>query len=348
MEAKGDHSLNYLTKRLLLMIPTLLGITLINFTILQLAPGGPIESLIARIRYSGVQTMSKASSVDQSYVSEDVILQLKKKYGFDKPLWKRYLIWLKNLIHLDFGESHIYGKKVIDVILSKVKVSFTYGALSLVITYFICIPWAYLNVLVPRTQGISSFILFFFYSIPSYILGIILIIIFASGQYFSFFPMSGWMSLGLEDASSWEQFKDISWHLILPLICLTIHQLAALTLLFKRALLQEGPKAYIITAQAKGYSYEEAMIKHGFRNAFMILLPSFSGLILSFLGSNVLIEKLFNLDGLGKLFYDAALDRDYPLIMAQIVLSTLILLVVQLIIDFLYSWLDPRIRLGKS
>jgi microcin C transport system permease protein len=347
---------NYIVKRLLLFVPTFLGVITLNFAVIQLAPGGPVENFMARTKFSSGEGSGGGSSSgagDSGRASQGggesskaVIEELKKKYGFDKPLHVRYWIWLKSVATLDFGYSHTFGQPVMDVIKSKFPVSIRFGVVSFLISYLVCIP---LGVAKAMKDGSkfdvsSSLAIFFLYSIPSFMLAILLIVFFAGGRYFDWFPMGGMTSLDSETWSSWARFKDQVWHMVLPLICFTIGSFTTLTLLMKNSIIEEVRKDYIRTARAKGNTEFTVLFKHAMRNALIPIATGIGGIFGVFFASNLLLEKIFNLDGFGKLFYDAALQRDYPVLMAQVVIGAGLGLTGQIISDLTYVLVDPRIN----
>jgi microcin C transport system permease protein len=346
-------SFEYLLRRLLLMVPTFLGITLISFIAIQAAPGGPVEAYIAKVKFSGgggdgggaaaagVQTSRTGA------VTEKVIEELKKQYGFDKPMHIRYLLWLKSIVTADFGYSHTFGRRVTELIASKFPVSVRFGLGSLIISYVVCIPLGILKALKDGTRfdWLTSLVIFFLYSIPAFVLGIVLIVFFAGGRYFDWFPMGGLSSLDSETWSSWAQLKDQLWHMVLPMACYVIGSFASLTILMKNSIIEEIEKDYVRTARAKGLSQRAVLMKHAMRNAIMPLAVGVGGIIAVFFTSNLLIEQIFNLDGFGKLFYDAALQRDYPVMLAQIVIGAVLLQLGTLLSDLTYTLIDPRVSL---
>ena len=341
------------------MIPTFLGITLVNFGFVQLAPGGPIESFIAKIKFSGggdgdggqsgAGSHASSASGSKSVVTQEVIEELKKRYGFDKPIYERYWIWLRNTVTLEFGYSYAFGKPVMEVISSKFPVSVRFGVAGFLITYLVCIPLGIIKALKDGTvfDTGSSVLIFILYSIPYYMLAIVLIHVFAGGSYFEFFPLGGIESLDGETLPFWARIKDQLWHMILPLTCFVVNSFATLTLLMKNSIVEEISKDYMRTARAKGVSETMAVLKHSLRNALVPLATGIGGIIAVFFTSNLLIERIFNLDGFGKLFFDAALQRDYPLLMAQVALGAVIGLFAQLISDVAYVIVDPRINYSK-
>lgn len=343
--------LTYIIRRLMLLIPTFLGITIISFAIFQLAPGGPVESFIAQMKYAGASSGSGASAgggesnQSKATATAEVIAELNKKYGFDKPIHERYLIWLGNVIRLDFGYSYTYGKPVTELIASKIPVSARFGLASFLLAYLVCIPLGILKALRDgsRFDLASSFVIFVMYSIPTYMLGIVLIFFFAGGSHWDIFPLGGIASLDAEKLSVWEQIKDQLWHMVLPLICFTIAGFARMTILMKNSLLDEVSKDYVRTARAKGLSEHMVIGKHALRNSLIPMATDIGEFVTVFFASNLLIEQIFNLDGFGKLFYDAALSRDYPLLMGSVFIGAGLSLIARLISDIAYVLVDPRI-----
>ena len=344
--------LTYILRRLILLVPTFLGITVISFAVFQLAPGGPVENYLAQIRYSTAGSGASSSTTAQgdgaknTGTSAEVLAELNRKYGFDKPLHERYLIWLKNVVVLDFGYSYTYGKPVTELIVSKLPVSIRFGVTSFLIAYLVCIPLGVAKALRDGSafDGVSSLIIFVMYSIPAYMLGIVLIFFLAGGSYLSLFPLGGINSVDSEHLSFLARLKDSIWHMILPLICFTIGGFARLTVLMKNSLIEEIRKDYVRTARAKGLSEKIVIWKHAFRNSLIPMTTDIGELITIFFASNLLIEQIFNLDGFGKLFYDAALSRDYPLLMGSVFIGAGLGLIGRLISDLAYVVVDPRIN----
>lgn len=340
--------ISYILKRLLLIIPTFIGITIICFAIFQAAPGGPIESYISNLKFAGAGDSSESSGGhrdSQTSATSEVIEELKKKYGFDKPLHERYLIWLGNVSRLDFGYSYTFGQPVIDLIASKLPVSVRFGIASFLLAYLICIP---LGIYKAQRDGSffdasSSFVVFLMYSIPPYMLGILLIFFFAGGSFLDWFPLGGIQTLDSETWPLWERVKDQMWHMVLPLACFTVTSFARMTVLMKNSIIEEIEKDYIRTARAKGLSEKVVIWKHALRNSLIPLTTDIGDLIALFFTSNLLIERIFNLDGFGKLFFDAALSRDYPLMMGSVFIGTALALIARLISDVAYVLVDPRI-----
>lgn len=331
------------------MIPTLLGITLVTFVIINLAPGSPIEQRIQQIKFGsmggGGGSASGGDHSNSSGVSEEVIEALKRQYGFDKPVHIRYFIWLKNLAKFDFGESFTYEEPVIDVIKSKLPVSLQFGVVSLICSYIVCV---LLGVLKAVKHGsifdhVTSFLLFVMYSIPSFMLAILLIVYFAGGSFFNWFPMGELYSDGYYDMTLWGKIVDRVHHFILPLICYMIGTFTVLTMLMKNSLLDEIKKDYIRTARAKGVPEKTVYLKHALRNALIPIVTGIGGFISVFFVGSILLETIFQLDGMGLLSYKSILQRDYNVIMGLIFIQSLLMLVGNLISDLAYITVDPRI-----
>jgi microcin C transport system permease protein len=330
----------YLIKRFLLVLPTLFGITIVVFVIINLAPGSPIEQKIQQIRFAG--GMDGAEKTD---VSQEVINALKEQYGFDKPVLERYWIWLKNLSRMDFGESFSYEEPVVDVILSKFPVSIQFGVVSFILTYLVCIP---LGVWKAVRNGsamdwVTSILLLIMYSIPSFMLAILLIVYLAGGSFLDIFPIGGLYSDNYESLSFGGKILDRIHHFILPLVCYMIGHFTTLTLLMKNSLLEEISKDYVRTARAKGVEEKWVYLKHALRNALIPIATGFGGFIGVFFAGSLLIEKIFQLDGIGLLSYNSTMSRDYNVIMGLVFIQSILFLIGNIISDILYVLIDPRI-----
>ena len=336
--------LTYILKRLLIMIPTLLGVTIVTFAIINLAPGSPVEQRIQQMKF-GMGGGSGGGADKSSAVSEEVIEALKKQYGFDKPVHIRYLIWLKNLSRLDFGESFTYEEPAIDVIVSKFPVSLQFGVISLIMSYLVSIILGVAKAVRHGTpfDYVTSFLLFVFYSIPGFMLGILLIVYFAGGSFYNWFPMGNLYSDNYYDLSLWGKFIDRVHHFILPLICYMIGSFTVLTMLMKNSLLDEVKRDYIRTARAKGVSEKMVFLKHALRNALIPVVTGIGGFLSVFFAGSILLETIFQLDGIGLLNYKSILQRDYNVIMGLIFIQSLLMLVGNLLSDLAYIAVDPRI-----
>src|SRR5262245_29883318 len=317
---------SYILKRLLLMLPTLFGIVLITFVILQMVPGGPVERMVAQLRTSqrageggGAHLATPASQHGRAEIKQEQEEYFQKLYGFDKPVHVQLFTWLVRLFTFDFGESYYTHKKVVDLVIEKLPVSVSLGAWSFLLTYLACIPLGIRKAVRhgSRFDAITSMLILIGYSIPGFVLGIFLIVLFGGGSFWSVFPLRGLTSDGFATFPWWHKVLDYLWHLVLPLTCEVIGSFAVLTLLTKNSFLDEIHRPYVQTARARGHSQRRALFKHIFRNASILLMLASPGssLALFFTGS-LLIETLFSLDGLGLLSYESIISRDYPVVMA--------------------------------
>ncbi len=328
------------------MIPTLFGVTIIVFIIINLAPGSPVEQKLQQLQFAGAAGGSGSSGGgDTAVVSEEVVEALKKQYGFDKPLHIRYFIWLKNLATLDFGESFTYEEPVTDVIMSKFPVSLQFGFASLFLSYLICIPLGVLKAIYDGTKFdyASSFVIMGMYSIPGFMLGILLIVFFAGGQFFDWFPAGDLYSDDYWDYGFFGRVADRLHHFILPCISYMISQFTVLTMLQKNSLLEEIKKDYIRTARAKGLPEKTVYLKHALRNALIPIVTGIGGFLSVFFAGSLLIETIFNLDGIGLLGFRSVLERDYNVIMGLTFIQSILMLLGNLISDLAYVLVDPRI-----
>ena len=338
---------DYILRRLLLIIPTLLGLTLIVFVIINLAPGSPVEQKIQQLRFGaqGAAGDSGDFSSRDSAVTQEVVEALKKQYGFDKPLHVRYWIWLKGVFTLDFGDSFTYEEPVIDVIVSKFPVSLQFGIISLILSYLVCIP---LGIAKARFDGspfdyASSFVIMAMYAIPGFMLGILLIVFFAGGQFLEIFPMGELFSDEYDDLSLWGRVWDRIVHFVLPLISYMVGSFTVLTMLQKNSLMEEIKKDYVRTARAKGLSEKVVVMKHALRNSLIPVVTGIGGFLSIFLAGSLFIEQVFNLDGIGLLGYQSILDRDYNVVMGVLFIQSVLMLFGNLISDLVYVLVDPRI-----
>lgn len=333
-----------------MMIPTLLGITLLCFVLINLAPGGPIEQKLAAMRFGGAGRGggggSGGGSAAGNYgVSAEVMEALKKQYGFDKPVIVRYGIWLKNIVLLDFGDSFATEEKVTDVIASKFPVSLQFGIISLILTYLICVPLGILKAVRDgsRFDMATSVFLMFLYSVPPLILGILLRVYLAGGQFGDWFPLGDLYSDNYFDLDFWGKVKDRIHHFILPLTCYVVGNFTVITFLMKNSLLEEIKLDYVRTARAKGLSEKTVIYKHALRNALIPIATGLSSFLAVFFAGSIIIEQIFNLDGMGLLGFKAALSRDYNVLMALIFFEAFISLIGRLLSDLTYVMIDPRI-----
>ena len=340
------------------MIPTLLGIMIINFALIQFVPGGPIEQIINQIEDGGSATDRFAGGADNPNPSEnsqyegarglpeDFIKELEKQFGFDKPAPERFLLMLVNYLKFDFGASYFRSIKVLDLIIEKMPVSITLGLWSTLIAYLISIPLGVRKAVRDgsRFDTLTSGFIIVAYAIPGFLFAILLLVLFAGGSYFQWFPLRGLTSEGFEDFSILRKISDYLWHITLPVIAATIASFATLTLLTKNSFLDEIKKQYVITARSKGLSENRVFFGHVFRNAMLIIIAGFPGAFIAiFFGSSLIIEIVFSLDGLGRLGFEAALNRDYPVLFGTLYIFGIMGLLVGLISDLMYIIVDPRI-----
>ena len=361
--------LNYILRRLLLMIPTLFGIMIINFVIIQFAPGGPVEQAIAeweghavdatsRFAGTGSDTNNVASS-DQGGSSKyrggqglrpEIIAQIEKQFGFDKPAHERFFLMMWNYIRFDFGESYFSDKRVSDLVIEKLPVSISLGLWSTLIIYCISIPMGIRKAVRDNSRfGIwTSAIIVAGYAIPGFLFAILLIVVFAGGQYLDWFPLRGLTSENFDELSAWGQVKDYFWHITLPVIAMSVAGFATITLLTKNSFLEEIRKQYVLTAKAKGLTRDQVLYGHVFRNAILIVVAGFPGaFVRAFFAGSIFVETVFSLDGLGLLALESITDRDYPVILGSLFIFGLMGLVLKLVTDILYVLVDPRIDFAR-
>lgn len=344
----------YLIRRFFAMIPTLFGITLIAFVIINLAPGSPIEQKLQQMRFGAAQAEGRgntsANSRGAQDVNQEVIEALKKQYGFDQPVHVRYAIWLKNLVKLDFGKSFTHEEPVMDVILRKMPVSIQFGLVSFFLSYLVCIPLGILKAVKngQRFDTMSSVLLFMGYSTPSFMLAILLIVLFGGGSFFDWFPINGLVSDGYESLGFLDKIGDRVQHFILPLTCYMVGSFATLTVLMKNSMLEEVKRDYVRTARSKGLPERRVLFKHALRNALIPLATGLGHFLSVFFAGSLLIETIFGLDGMGWLGYSSILQRDYNVIMGLLVIESFLYLFGNIISDFLYVAIDPRIDFRGS
>ena len=333
---------SYIIRRLLFMIPTLLGITIVLFTLIQFLPGGPVESYIAKIRHSlGSSGMSNTYEITQNEIEI-----LRSNFGYDQPAIIRYFQWLGNILQGDLGESFAYQEPVWDVIVRSIPISLFLGLTSFLLSYLICIPLGLKKTLKHGSYYdiFSSTLIFAGYVIPGYVLGLLLIIFLSGGSFLDLFPIGGMVSDDFEELSLLGQALDFLHHMTLPLVAYMASEFAFLTLLIKNSLLDEAPKNYMLTALAKGASYATALRKHALRNALIPLATRMSEIFTLIFTSSLLIEKVFNINGMGLLVYNSMLDRDYNVVLGIILLGSFLAMLGRLFSDILYVIIDPRIR----
>lgn len=348
----------YILRRLLFVIPTLIGIMIINFTLVQFVPGGPIEQIIAQVQGEGDVFEGIAgggsdlvSEGDDSYVGasglpKEFIEELEKEFGFDKPPVERFLNMMWDYIRLDFGESYFRRIDVVDLVIEKLPVSITLGLWSTLIAYIVSIPLGIRKAVKDGTafDTWTSGAIIVAYAIPGFLFAILLIVLFAGGSYWKIFPLRGLTSDGWEDFTLIGKAADYFWHIALPVIASTISAFATLTLLTKNSFLDEIKKQYVMTARAKGLTEGRVLYGHVFRNAMLIVIAGFPAVFIGvFFGGSLIIETIFSLDGLGRLGFEAAVARDYPVIFGTLFIFGIMGLVVGIISDLMYVFVDPRI-----
>ena len=371
----------YILRRLLLVIPTLLGVMVINFGLVQFVPGGPIEQVLARIEGDGDSIQSIAGTEDAAIDDEgsgyvgarglppEFLAELEVQFGFARivcdegftgtpsvkapecrkeaiPAAERFFIMMGHYLTFDFGESYYRSIPVLDLVLEKMPVSLTLGLWSTLIAYLVSIPLG-IRKAVHDGSGFDTWtsgIIIAAYAIPGFLFAIMLMVVFAGGSYFQWFPLRGLTSDGWENLSLWGKITDYLWHITLPVIAQLISAFATLTLLTKNSFLDEIKKQYVLTARAKGLSESRVLYGHVFRNAMLIAIAGFPGLFLGvFFGSNLILEMIFSLDGLGQLAYRSVVERDYPVVFGTLYAFGLIGLIVGIISDLTYALVDPRI-----
>ena len=334
----------YLLKRLLLTIPTLLGITLLVFSLTRLVPGGPIEKMIAETQMQQTQAGLGANRNQGGSLSEEQLADLKAYYGFDKPIIVAYGEWLGRVVQGDLGVSSRYGEPVLETITSRMPISIFYGLATLLLTYAVCIPLGIAKAL-KHQQGfdhLTSALIFIGYAIPNYVLGILLLTLFAA--HWDIFPLGGFISDDFDDLNRKEQILDILAHAALPLTAYMVGSFAVMTQLMKNSLLDNMAADYVRTAVAKGLSFKQAIFKHALRNSLIPLATSVGQAISLVLAGSFLVETIFNIDGMGLLGYESLVERDYPVVMGLLVISSVLYLIGNLLSDICVAAIDPRVR----
>jgi len=352
---------SYILRRLLLIIPTLFGIIAINFVIIQAAPGGPVDQMIAKVKGldvsstarvsgRGVETMGTNDKRGSQGLDPEFLARINKLYGFDKPVGERFVMMLKNYATFDFGDSYFRDEKVVDLIIEKMPVSISLGLWTTLLVYMISIPLGIKKAVRDgsRFDVASSSVVIVGNAIPGFLFAILLIVVFAGGRYFDWFPLRGLTSAHFSELSSFGQIKDYAWHLILPIGSMVIGGFAGLTMLTKNSYLEEINKQYVTTARAKGLTQNAVLYGHVFRNAMMIVIAGFPSAFVGILFTGALLtEIIFSLDGLGLLGFEAAIKRDYPVMFGSLYVFTLLGLVLGLVGDIMYHIIDPRVDFEK-
>ncbi|WP_366657736.1 microcin C ABC transporter permease YejB [Fodinicurvata sp. EGI_FJ10296] len=360
--------LSYIIRRLILMVPTLFGIMVLTFVIVQFAPGGPVEQMIARVQGTATDATARFSGggsgdFDASSFESDggssnsryrgaqgldpaFIAELEEMFGFDRPAHERFFMMIGNFLRFDFGESYFRDRKVVDLVIDKLPVSISLGLWTTVLTYLISIPLGIRKAVKDgsRFDVWTSGVVIVGYAIPNFLFAVLLIVLFAGGRYFDLFPLRGLTSEGFADMTTAQQIADYLWHITLPVLAMVISGFATLTLLTKNSFLDEIGKMYVMTARAKGLTENRVLYGHVFRNAMLIVIAGFPSAFIGVLFTGaLLIEVIFSLDGLGLLGYEAAINRDYPVMFATLYFFSLIGLLLGLLGDIMYTVIDPRI-----
>jgi microcin C transport system permease protein len=359
----------YILRRLLLMIPTLFGMLVVSFFITQFAPGGPVESYIAQISGQSVsvsegvignaegdfagQNVVKSSDQNQSStyrgaqgIRPEILARIEKQFGFDKPPLERFFTMLWNYVRFDFGDSYSRGVPVIDLVIQKLPVSITLGLWMTILSYGISIPLGIAKAVKDGTRFdvSTSTIVIIGYSLPDFVIGVLLIVLFAGGNFLDIFPLRGLVSENWASLPWYSQILDYLWHIVLPITAMALGAFATSTMLIKNSFIDEIRKQYVMVARAKGLTENRVLYGHVFRNAMLLVIAGFpAAFVGAFFGGSLLIETVFSLDGLGYLGYQSVINRDYSVVFATFYIFSLVGLVLGLISDLMYMWIDPRI-----
>lgn len=359
--------LQYIAKRLLLMVPTLFGILLITFAIIQFVPGGPVEQMVqmlkgdhaaiggagASLPGGGAAEVGQTSNIYRGNQGMDAekLAEIKALYGFDKPAHERFIQMVGGFLTFDLGQSFFHDRSVWELMKDKLPVSISLGIWTFLLTYLVSLPLGIAKAVRhgSRFDLWTSTAILVGYAIPGFVLGVALLVLFGGGSFLQLFPLRGLTSDDWESLSLIGKVLDYFWHLTLPIICMTLGSFAVTTMLTKNTMLEEIRKQYVLTARAKGLAENKVLWRHVFRNA---LIPIITGFPAAFIGAfftgSLLIETLFSLDGLGLLSYEAVIKRDYPVVMGTLYFFSLIGLVAKLLNDLMYVWVDPRVQFGAN
>ena len=340
----------YILKRLALMIPTLFGIILITFVIIQFVPGGPVEQLVHQIQGKGGGEVSSGLYRGHTGLDPQRIQSLKALYGFDKPAHVRFFEMVKRFLVFDLGESYYHHKSVWQLVKSKLPVSISLGLWTFVLTYLICIPLGIKKAIRDGSKFdvTSTVAILIGYAIPGFVLAIALIVLLAGGTFWQVFPLRNLVSDGWTNFPWYKKVFDYLWHMVLPVVSMTVGSLAVMTMLTKNTFLDEIKKQYVLTARAKGLPENRVLYKHVFRNAMIPIITGFpAAFVGAFFAGSLLIETIFSLDGLGLLSFESIQKRDYPVVMGTLYLFTLLGLITKLVTDLSYTLVDRRIRFGS-
>lgn len=337
----------YFLRRLMLIVPTFIGITILVFVVTRFVPGGPIERMIAEAQQASMQQGSTqvSSSVGSATLDDEQIRQLEAYYGFDKPILVSYWQWLVKVVQLDLGVSTRYSEPVWETIKERLPISAFYGIATMLITYFISIPLGYFKAIKHNSHfdHASSIVVFVGYAIPAYVVGIILLVVFASNL--EWFPMGGFYGEDFEDLeTNWERASDVLYHAMLPLLAYVAGSFAVMTFMMKNSLMDNLAADYVRTAIAKGIPFRQAITKHAMRNSLIPIATHFGNNISVIIGGSFLIEKVFNINGLGLLGYESIVERDYPIVLGVLVISAILQLLGNILSDVCVAVVDPRVQ----
>ena len=342
---------SYVLKRLLLMIPTLFGILLITFVVIQFVPGGPVEQMVAQFQgfEAGGEGPGAAEGGYRGRQGVDAVRveEIKKLYGFDKPAPERFVQMIGQFARFDLGKSFFHNKDVWQLVLEKLPVSISLGIWTFLLVYLISVPLGIAKAVRAGTafDTVSTFIVLLGYAIPSFVMGVVLLVFFAGGSFVQWFPLRGITSMNWHELSLAGKILDYFWHIALPVIAMVLGGFAVITILTKNSVLEEIRKHYVLTARAKGVDERRVLWRHVFRNAMIPIMTGFpAAFVGAFFSGSLLIETLFSLDGLGLLSYESVIRRDYPVVFGSLFLFTIIGLLTTLLRDLSYLWVDPRVK----
>lgn len=338
----------YFIRRFLLIIPTFIGITLVTFLILQVVPGGPLEMELMKLRMSGQngEVGSSINGTGSANIPESALKEMKEYYGFDKPIITRYLNWLGNIVRFDFGKSYVFAEPVWDVISSRFKVSIYFGLIGFILTYIVCVPLGVLKAVKngSKFDFLSSFVVFLGYSTPGWAFGALTLILFGGGSFWNVFPLGGFRSADFDSLDFLQQVLDQLHHTILPVIAFLIGNFATLTILTKNSVIENLSQDYVKTAFSKGLPEKRVIYFHALRNSLIPIATGLGGFLGLILTGSILIEKVFNIQGMGLLAFTSIINRDYPVTMGILVIYSVLMLFGNILSDMFYAWADPRIR----
>jgi microcin C transport system permease protein len=342
---------SYILKRLLLMIPTLFGILLITFVVIQFVPGGPVEQMVAQFQgfEAGGEGPAAAEGGYRGRQGVDALRveEIKKLYGFDKPAPERFAQMIGQFARFDLGKSFFHNKAVGQLILEKLPVSISLGLWTFLLVYLISVPLGIAKAVRAGTpfDTATTFVVLLGYAIPSFVMGVVLLVFFAGGSFFQWFPLRGITSINWGELSLIDKVLDYFWHIALPVTAMVLGGFAVITILTKNSVLEEIRKHYVLTARAKGVDEQRVLWRHVFRNAMIPIMTGFpAAFVGAFFSGSLLIETLFSLDGLGLLSYESVIRRDYPVVFGSLFLFTIIGLLTTLLRDLCYLWVDPRVK----